>query len=130
MNRVFFACLAILVSYAFASMAFGVSTDLAIDSDSVTFSDNSPTEGDPITISVTLHNMGTTDLTDDLEVRFVEGDPEKGGLQIGTDAIVLGLKAGATSKAEIKWRAAPGNQANHLPYHAGSAFQRGPTQPG
>lgn len=108
MKKLLFACLVIPAIWMCASMALGASVDIVIEPDSVTFSSKSPVEGDAITISVVLRNQGATDIPDDVEVRFVEGDPEKGALQIGSDAIVLGLKAGGTGKAEVKWRAAPG----------------------
>ncbi len=82
--------------------------DLVIDQKSITFSSVSPTEGDPVIISATVINKGNADITEDVEVRFVEGDPKEFGLQIGNTAFILGLKAGASGKVTTKWRAAPG----------------------
>lgn len=82
--------------------------DLIIVPDSITFSNISPMEGDAVTITATMRNQGTTDINEDIEARFVEGDPKTGGLQIAYDAILMGLKAGADGKLEVKWRAAPG----------------------
>jgi hypothetical protein len=65
-------------------------------------------EGDSVTISAEIANKGGADVKDDVEVRFIEGDPQAGGLQIGSDAAVFGLKAGATAKVQVRWRAAPG----------------------
>jgi len=81
--------------------------DLVIDPKSVVFSNVNPMEGDSVTISAVVTNKGT-DAADDIEVRFIEGDPKNYGLQIGSDAVLLGLKAGATGKVEIKWRASAG----------------------
>ena len=89
-------------------MVFSASVDLVLDSNSIAFSDTSPTEGDAISISAVVRNAGDADIGDDIEVRFIEGDPGKGGLQIGSNAIVLGLKAGASGAIDVKWRAAPG----------------------
>lgn len=100
--------LALALIILVCGMAFTASGDLVLDKNSVTFSSKSPTEGDAVTITAEIQNLGNVDVGEDIEVRFIEGDPEKGGLQIGSDALVLGLKAGASKKAEIKWRAAPG----------------------
>ncbi|MFC1714496.1 YdjY domain-containing protein [Candidatus Poribacteria bacterium] len=107
MRRLTLVNLAIFVIWMCASTAFGASIDLVMDPDSVTFSDESPMEGDPITISVILSNQGTDQISVDVDVRFVEGDPAKGSLQIGSDAIVL-RESGGIGRVEIKWRAAPG----------------------
>jgi hypothetical protein len=107
MRRLIFVWLVFLVTSIWAPTVFGASGDLVVDSDSITFSDTSPMEGDTITISALLRNQGDGDISEDVEVRFVEGDPQKGGLQIGTDAIVMELNAGATGKVEVRWRAAP-----------------------
>jgi len=107
MRKLFLVCSTILTIWMCVSTA-GASSDIVIVPGSVTFSSESPAEGDSIAISVKVRNQGTTDITEDLEVRFVEGDPEKGALQIGSDALVLGLKAGATGEAGLKWRVAPG----------------------
>jgi len=81
--------------------------DLVIEPKSVSFSDVNPMEGDSVTIAATLTNKGT-DAADDIEVRFIEGDPQNGGLQIGSDAVLLGLKSGASGKVSVKWRASAG----------------------
>lgn len=78
--------------------------DLIIDPKSIVFSNPSPTEGDGVTIYANVINKGTADIKDDVEVRFVEGDPKEGGLQIGSDAAIFGLKAGASAKVQVRWR--------------------------
>jgi len=114
MRKLFLVCPIILVVWMCASTAFGASRDIVIVPDSVVFSSESPTEGEPVTISVTLRNQGTMEISEDIEVRFVEGDPAKDCLQIGSDALILGLKAGADGKAEIRWRVAPGKTRIHV----------------
>ena len=108
MRRSFFVWLVVSTMLICAPAVFGGSGDLVIEPGSITFSDTSPMEGDTITITVVARNQGDGDIGEDIEVRLVEGDPKAGGLQIGSDAIVLGLKAGATGNVEVKWRAAPG----------------------
>jgi hypothetical protein len=79
--------------------------DLVIDQKSIVFSEVSPMEGDSVTISATVSNKGKADIPDDVEVRFIEGDPKEYGLQIASNAFLLGLKAGASGKVSVKWRA-------------------------
>ncbi len=107
MRKLIVVCLAVFVISVWASAVPGA-VDLVIDPDSIVLSEKSPVEGDAVTISAVLRNQGDMDITEDVEVRFVEGDPEKGGLQIGSDAIALGIKAGATGKMQVKWRVAAG----------------------
>ncbi|MGB9596636.1 MAG: CARDB domain-containing protein, partial [Candidatus Poribacteria bacterium] len=78
--------------------------DLIIDTKSIIFSNPTPTEGDAVTIYANVVNKGTADIKDDVEVRFVEGDPKEFGLQIGSDAAIFGLKAGASAKVQVRWR--------------------------
>jgi len=108
MRRLISAWLVFFAASIWTPAVLGASGDIVIDPDSITFSDTSPMEGDAIAITAVVHNQGDGDISEDVEVRFVEGDPRKGGLQIAYDAVVLGLKAGATGNVEVKWRAAPG----------------------
>jgi len=108
MRLLILACLTFSVIFVYASALFAASGDLVVEPDGITFSDNSPMEGDAVTITAVLRNQGDGNISEDIEVRFVEGDPKKGGLQIGSDALILGLKAGAVGKSMIKWRAGPG----------------------
>jgi len=67
----------------------------------VSFSVDNPTEGDQITVSALITNKGGFP-AEDVVVRFYNGDPKMGGLQIGEDTITsLGRKEQAT--AEITW---------------------------
>lgn len=67
----------------------------------VTFSDDNPTEGDQITVRALVTNKGGFP-AEQVLVRFYNGDPKKGGVQIGEDTIGdLARKEQAT--AEIAW---------------------------
>lgn len=99
--------------------------DLVINLKSVAFSNLSPMEGESVTISATVTNKGTVDITQDIEVRFIEGDPKEYGLQIGSDAIIIGLKAGATGKVSVKWRAAPGEAKIYVIADPGDLIKEG-----
>jgi len=108
MGKIFLSFGIFFLTLLFASIAFAASGDLIIVPNSIKFSKLSPLEGEPITISAMVKNQGAGNITEDIEVRFVEGDPKVGGLQIAYDAVIMGLKGGATGKTEVKWRAAPG----------------------
>lgn len=108
MRQLIFVWSVFCVTLTWTTAVYSASGDLIVEPDTITFSDNSPVEGDAISISAILRNQGSADINEDIEVRFVEGDPNNSGLQIGSDAIVLGLKAGASGTVGVKWRAAPG----------------------
>ena len=123
MKILVFVGLLAFVTSIWTPVILGALPDLIIDPDSITFSDTSPMEGDPISISAAIYNKGDTDINKDIEVRFVEGDPEKGGLQIGSDAILIAkrdisteisLKVGDSAIVDVKWRAAPGKTKIYL----------------
>ncbi|MBD3181995.1 hypothetical protein GF312_06875 [Candidatus Poribacteria bacterium] len=109
-----FLCLMIFTGMFWSLTSALALPDLAIDSESIGFSDNNPTEGDPMSITAKVINKGDAEIPDDIEVRFIEGDPEKGGLQISFEAIILGLKAGESKTIDVKWRAASGKTDIHV----------------
>jgi len=61
--------------------------DLSIANSDITFSKEYPLENENILIYATIANLIDYNYTDVL-VRFYDGDPDNGGLQIGTDASV------------------------------------------
>ena len=107
MRKICLSFLVILIFTSTAHFALGA-VDLFIDPKNITFSEKMPIEGTAVTITALVSNKGTEDITQDIEIRFVEGNPNEGGLQIGTDAVLLGLKAGASGKTQVKWRASGG----------------------
>ncbi len=114
MKRLIFIWLVVLVVLTCVPAVYSASGDLVIELDSISFSNTSPVEGDAITITAVVRNQGDANISEDVEVRFTEGDPEKGGLQIGADAITMRLNAGDAGKVTVKWRAAPGKTEIHI----------------
>ncbi|MBC8373331.1 MAG: LEPR-XLL domain-containing protein, partial [Planctomycetes bacterium] len=85
-------------------------TDLGMANSDIDFDIVSPEDGDSVTISATVRNLGNTDLTD-VVVRFYDGDPGAGGVQIGTDYVVASLFGYSSSVAQVTWT--PGSPGPH-----------------
>lgn len=80
--------------------------DFAIDNESITFSNDSPIEGELITIYVEVSNIGDIAPTknEDLEVWLYEGLPEENPLRIMVKDILLELEPGDSDIVTAKWR--------------------------
>ncbi|MEZ4837245.1 MAG: hypothetical protein R2873_35480 [Caldilineaceae bacterium] len=65
--------------------------------------------GDPIsvTLQADIANSGNTLTAYDVRVQFYQGDPEDGGVQIGSDQIVSLAGCGDTQTASVIWETAP-----------------------
>lgn len=61
-----------------------VSVDLTVSTGDISFDPASPTEGQMVDISATIHNTGSTDAYP-VSVKFYDGDPDSGGTQIGLE---------------------------------------------
>lgn len=61
--------------------------DLVISSASISFVPAFPRQGDPITVAATVSNTGEQS-ANSVRVRFFNGNPTQGGVQIGADQIV------------------------------------------
>jgi parallel beta-helix repeat protein len=59
------------------------------------------------TVSATVHNIGTADASN-IIVQFFDGDPNAGGVQIGSDQIISRIPAGGVGTAQVTWIAIPG----------------------
>jgi len=79
--------------------------DFEIDNDSITFSNESPVEGEVITISVKVNNIGEVapNRNEDLEVWLFEGALEENPLRIMVKDILLGLKPGDSGIVNADW---------------------------
>ena len=64
-------------------------------------------KGKIATISATIHNIGTADASNTV-VQFFDGDPNAGGVQIGSDQTISSIPAGGTGSAQVTWTAIPG----------------------
>jgi uncharacterized protein YkwD len=61
-----------------------ISADLAISQSDIQFDPESPAQGQEVSITATIHNLGNTDIHP-VSVKFYDGDPDSGGVQIGED---------------------------------------------
>ncbi len=77
-----------------------VRPNLSISSSDITFSETMPTVGETVTITATVKNTGY-ETASNVTVRFFNGDPSSGGVQIGTDQLISVLPAGAVSQVSI-----------------------------
>jgi large repetitive protein len=78
-----------------------VKPDLSISSSDITFSNPTPTVGETITISATIHNEGPAQ-ADNVLIYFYDGDPSTGGIFIGETSIPS-IPAYSSSPASISW---------------------------
>jgi len=74
--------------------AFIEQPDIAVASADMTFSNESPAEGESIEVSAVIRNLTDYNITDDITVRLYDGDPDAGGVQLGSDQMVSGGLAG------------------------------------
>jgi hypothetical protein len=68
--------------------------DLSVTASDIVFSNDSPTEGNTIDVTVTVHNLTTISTTHDITVRVYDGDPDAGATQLGSDGVIAGGIAG------------------------------------
>ena len=84
--------------------------DFQVSTESITFSNPTPVEGEEITLSVEVKNIGDTTPTmnEDLVVNLYEGAPATQPLQILCKDVILDLKPGQTQRVEARWIPPPG----------------------
>ncbi|OGO00921.1 MAG: hypothetical protein A2Y59_06570 [Chloroflexi bacterium RBG_13_52_14] len=90
---------------ALAWMVVELTPDLSINASDISFSDNNPDDGETITITATVHNLGEAD-TNRTSVYFSDGKPPYDA-HIGKDTIAI--PAHGTAQAEITWEAIAGD---------------------
>ncbi|MCP4538623.1 MAG: hypothetical protein GY832_15930, partial [Chloroflexi bacterium] len=89
--------------------------DLGIDDADIALSDPNPAPGGHVTISTTVHNLGDLAITG-TQVIFYDGDPDAGGIQIGTpQAMISPFRAATTETVSIEWDV-PAGANSHLIY--------------
>ena len=84
--------------------------DFEVDSTSFVFSNPSPLEGEEITISIIVKNVGQAapTMNEDLIVNLYEGAPDTTPLQIMCRDVILGLGVGESNSVKAQWRPPPG----------------------
>ena len=85
-------------------------TDLGMANSDIDFDVTLPQEGGSVTISATIRNLGNTALTD-VVVRFYDGNPAGGGVQIDSDYVMASLGGLSSGVAQAAW--APGTAGAH-----------------
>jgi hypothetical protein len=97
--------------YSIAGYLSGANvTDLSVADLDIDFDIASPDDGDVVTISATIWNLGDFELPD-VTVRFYDGDPNSGGVQIDSDYVIASIGAFSSSVTQIAW--APDTAALH-----------------
>ncbi len=104
-----------VVCLALATSGFAQLPDFQVDANSITFSNPTPVEGEEITISVAVTNVGNTAQTmnQDLAVDFYEADPATKPLQIRCTDVILELEPGKTKQVRAQWRPSAGRTEIH-----------------
>ena len=84
--------------------------DFEVDSTSFVFSNPAPLEGEEITVSVIVKNVGQVapTMNEDLIVNLYEGEPGTIPLQIMCRDVILGLGVGESKSVKTQWRPPPG----------------------
>ncbi|MFA5856930.1 MAG: DNRLRE domain-containing protein [Candidatus Pacearchaeota archaeon] len=77
--------------------------DFSINSSDIGFSNPNPSENDLITINATIYNLGNIGI-DNVVVRFYNGDPSSGGVQIGNDQNIS-ISAYGMNITNVTWNA-------------------------
>jgi hypothetical protein len=96
-------------------LQYQLSGDLALMPNSLRVSPANPTPGDTVMLSVIVENLGDSGVSNVL-VAFYQGDPAKGGTEIGQTNLAIVLPPGATSTVSIPWTVPA--TTNALPIYA------------
>ena len=109
-NLLLKSAIGIFVIAALSTSGFAQLPDFRVDTDSISFSNPTPVEGEEITISVEVKNTGDTTQTmnQDLVVDLYEGDPATQPLQILCKDVILELKPGESKQVKTQWQPPPG----------------------
>ncbi len=93
-------------STALALMALdNIKPNLLISGSDITFSNATPAVGDMVTITALINNKGPVS-ADNVLVQFYDGDPDAGGVQIGTDQTTASIAPYSSEPAEIVFNTA------------------------
>ena len=100
----------ICVIATLSTSGFAQLPDFRVDVDSISFSNPTPLEGEEITISVEVKNVGdgTQTMNQDLVVDLYEADPATQPLQILCKDVILELKPGQSKRVKTQWQPPPG----------------------
>jgi len=94
------------LKYAERSYFSDILPDLSLDYLDISFSNYNPSEGEIITISAIIHNIGDA-AADNVTIRFFDGYPVN-GVQIGTEQIAGLLTPGESKVVNVEWQVKTG----------------------
>jgi len=83
----------------------GSGPDLALSAQQLSFQPASPNQGDVVTLSAVIRNIGTADAAN-VRVEFSLGDPAVPGTLIIGTLVLPSVPAGASAPAEVAWNTA------------------------
>lgn len=82
---------------------YTISVDLTLSESDIDFNPQSPGQGDPVLITATIHNQGSTD-SYPVQARIYDGDPDLGGVQIGTNKDIPHILIhGESAQVNVTW---------------------------
>jgi fibronectin type 3 domain-containing protein len=81
--------------------------DLTLSSSDISFSDNSPSAGETITISAAIHNLGERD-AEFAQILFYDGNPEASASEIGR--AIASVEKESSSTVSVDWNAVYGSR--------------------
>jgi len=94
----------LLAFIVFSAFAQDKLPDFSIALDNIFFSNDTPVEGEPVTITAMVKNIGdAANMRDDVEVWFYEGKPEERVFKIKVNAF-FGLQPGKVKPVQANWR--------------------------
>jgi subtilase family serine protease len=67
-----------------------IKPNLTISSSDITFSNQTPTRGETVTVTAAIHNTGPA-TAENIFIRFFDGDPSAGGVQFGADRTIQAI---------------------------------------
>ncbi|MBU4341523.1 MAG: PQQ-binding-like beta-propeller repeat protein [Candidatus Altiarchaeales archaeon] len=95
--------------YAFGRYTTLTTPDLTVTPSDISFSNPTPSKGETVTVTATIHNVGDADASDAvIIIRFFDGNPDGGGIQIEDDQVVDSIPADGTGVVQVEWTATPG----------------------
>ena len=92
-------------AYHTAMALFGlthIAPDLAVSSGDISLSNPLPSDDELVDITATVRNVGVL-ASGSIVVRAYDGDPDDGGTQIGSDAVIATVAAGGSEDAVFSW---------------------------
>ena len=109
-NLLLILAIGMFVIASLTTSGFAQLPDFQVDADSISFSNPTPVEGEEITISVEVKNVGggTQTMNQDLVVNLYEADPTTQPLQIVCRDVILELKSGKSRWVKTQWQPPPG----------------------